>query len=91
MPSISIFQAGLARPPTIRVLAGLRSPSALLRASRAAAASPPFGSMVVISDEVVQGHPGSLQLCFEILPSKAALLGDVVGDCAVQSSGRLGR
>src|SRR5271165_81592 len=34
-------------------------------------------------DEVVKGHPGSLQLCFEILPSKAALLDDVVGDCAV--------
>jgi hypothetical protein len=46
-PSISIFQAGLARPPTIRVLAGLRSPSALLRASRAAATSPGLGRMVV--------------------------------------------
>jgi hypothetical protein len=34
MPSISIFQAELARPPTISVLAGLRSPSTLLCPSR---------------------------------------------------------
>jgi len=38
--SISIFQAGSARPPTISVLAGLRSPRTLLRSSRAAATSP---------------------------------------------------
>ena len=34
-------------------------------------------------DEIVQGHAGSLELRFEILPSEAALLDDVVGDRAV--------
>ena len=48
MASTSIFHAGLASPPTMRVLAGLRSPSTLLRPSRAAARSPWYGRMVVI-------------------------------------------
>src|ERR1700677_4389587 len=31
-------------------------------------------------DEIVQRHAGSLQLCFEVLPSEASLLDYVVGD-----------
>ena len=34
-------------------------------------------------DEIVQGHAGGLELRFEILPSEAALLGNVVGDRAI--------
>jgi len=67
----------------IRVLADLRS----LRHLAAPLAS--SGEIAVIwqnggdLDEVVQGHAGSLQLRFEILPGKAALLDDVVGNCNV--------
>jgi len=44
--SISIFQAGLARPPMISVCAGLRSPSASCRPVRLAAMSAASGRMV---------------------------------------------
>jgi hypothetical protein len=86
MPSISIFQAGLARPPTIRVLAGFAV------AKRLAARLAGNGDIAMIRqndgdlDEIIQGHPGSHQLCFEILPSKAALLDNVVRNCAVLSA-----
>src|SRR5277367_5769284 len=34
-------------------------------------------------DKMVQGHAGSLDLRCEILPGKAALLDNIVGNCAV--------
>lgn len=58
MPSTSIFQIGFARPPTISVLAGRRSPNTALRASRAEETSAWFGRMMVILLLVLPDHGG---------------------------------
>src|SRR3954451_24094512 len=81
MPSTSIFQAGLARPPTMSVLAGLRSPSTLLRPSRAAARSPWFGRMVVILTRLSKVMPAALSCASRFCQARRL--------CSTISSGRL--
>src|SRR4051794_28682967 len=82
MPSTSIFQAGLATADDERA-------RRLAIAKHLAAPLAGRGEVSMVRqdggdlDEIVQGHAGSLELRFEILPGKAALLDDIVGNCAV--------
>ena len=89
IPSTSTFQAGLARPPIISVLAGRCVPSIAARPARA------LGDIGWVAHDrgdlhqILNLHTGSTQLCLQIPPRQRALRLGVIRDAAIGSDADL--